>query len=983
MLIFPAQIGRIGAGRSFARQRFDSTWLLRLPLAFAAVWLVTGSWGILVGQEASVEHYLTKIKPILHERCYSCHGALKQEADLRLDTAAAMVGKEGRIPVVLPNQPNDSEIVVRLRHEDPGMRMPPEGRALTEDEIQAIVQWIQDGANAPLDEQPQADPLSHWAFQPPQRDATSQYSENSHPIDDLLARSMDRPDVQPLPRADAGTLVRRVYLDLLGIPPTKSEVERFVLDDSPAAYANLIDELLSRPEYGQRWGRHWMDVWRYSDWYGRRSVPDVMNSYPQIWRWRDWIVRSLNEDKGYDRMVMEMLAADELTPNDPANIVATGFLVRNWYKWNYETWMKDNVEHTARAFLGLSMHCAHCHDHKYDPITHEDYFRFRAFFEPLELRHDRVAGEPDPGPFQKYVYALSYGPIASGAIRVFDEKLDAETYMYTSGDARNRIPGRDPVAPGPPASLQGSEFSLATITLPSETAYPGLQAFVREEETKAVEAKRIVAEKQVEESLVAVQTAETALSQARQAAFAATSTVGETADATDLVLAAELRLTAARLEHDVAAAALRLGQTAVDAVAARIAADEARYRALANPEQMAKHAHRSEKRLAYQTAYHAQQVARQQLQLAQQQSLIASEESAAAVQQSIVTAQQAFDTAAAATATAQGTLVADGADYTPLSPQYPSISTGRRSALARWIVDRRNPLTARVAVNHIWLRHFGQALVETPDNVGLNGKAPLHPKLLDWLAIELMDNQWSMKHLHRVIMTSAAYQRSSLVPQDHPGLTHDSENVHYWRRRPMRMEAEVVRDSVLASAAMIDTSQGGTDIEVSKWHESPRRSMYFTIHGEAEMTFLNTFDGPSVGECYRRISTVLPQQALAMTNSELVLKYGRHLATQISTELNERDSLMDEPARIQTTANERFVRAVFWRVLSRGPSPAELDLSLEFLRSQTERFSELTNAELVGTPVAGIPPAATDPVLRARENLTCSLFSHNDFLTIR
>lgn len=938
---------------------------------------------MIVGQEASVDHYSTKIKPILQERCYACHGALKQEADLRLDTAAAMVGNEGRIPVVLPKQPHESELLLRLRHEDPGMRMPPEGRALSEEDIQAIVQWIQDGAIAPNDEQPQADPLRHWAFQAPQRDATLQYGDSTHPIDRLLASSFDRPEIQPLPRADAVTLVRRVYVDLLGIPPTKSEVERFVLDDSPAAYANLIDELLGRPEYGQRWGRHWMDVWRYSDWYGRRSVPDVMNSYPQIWRWRDWIVRSLNEDKGYDRMVMEMLAADELMPNDPANTVATGFLVRNWYKWNYETWMKDNVEHTARAFLGLSMHCAHCHDHKYDPITHEDYFRFRAFFEPLELRHDRVAGEPDPGPFQKYVYALSYGPIASGAIRVFDEKLDAETYMYTSGDARNRIPGRDPVGPGPPSRFQWSEFSVAPITLPVEAAYPGLQAFVREEESKAADARRIVAENHVAQSHAAVLAAENELSQARQAAIAATSTVDVTEQAPDLVLAAEIRLTAARLEHEVAEAALRMAQAAVEALAARIAADEARYRALDNQEPLAKHAHRSEKRLAYQAAYHAQQVARQQLQLAQQQSLITSEESAAAAQQAIVAVQQAFDTAVAATATAQATLAAQGTDYTPLSPQYPSTSTGRRSALARWIVDRRNPLTARVAVNHLWLRHFGQALVETPDNFGLNGKAPRHPQLLDWLAIELRDNHWSMKHLHRVIMTSAAYQRASHVPQDHPGMTHDSENVHYWRRRPTRMEAEVVRDSVLSSAALLDTSQGGTDIEVTKWHESTRRSMYFTIHGEAEMTFLNTFDGPSVGECYRRISTVLPQQALALTNSELVLKFGRLLATQISTELNERDSVMDESAKSQSSSNERFVVEVFWRVLSREPSPAELELSLEFLRSQTERFSALTSSELVGTPVAGIPPAATDPVLRARENLTCSLFSHNDFLTIR
>lgn len=969
MLRSPACFGRIVASQIVKRR--ISPWLAILGFAFG----FAGPTKLASSQDTSVDHYLNKVKPILQERCYACHGALKQEADLRLDTVAAMLNDQTRAPVIVAGIADQSDLLARIQHEDTSLRMPPEGRPLTEEEIQSITQWIQAGPVAPDNEQPEADPLSHWAFQPPQRSAELKLDGQVHPIDALLAATGERPDLEPLPRADAATLVRRVYLDLLGIPPTKSEVEAFVANDSPEAYAALIDQLLDRPEYGQRWARHWMDVWRYSDWYGRRSVPDVMNSYPQIWRWRDWIVRSLNEDKGYDDMVREMLAADELAPTDPTNIVATGFLVRNWYKWNYETWMKDNVEHTSRAFLGLSMHCAHCHDHKYDPISHEDYFRFRAFFEPLELRHDRVAGEPDPGPFQKYVYALSYGPIASGAIRVFDEKLDASTYMYTGGDARNRIPNRDPIHPQPPAAFQWSEFNIAPTALPIESAYPGLQPFVRDEETKAVAAKRIAAEKRVIESQAAIQTAEQELRQTRQATSTTTAPEGP-----DPILAAELKLASARMDHEVAEAAYQLAQVAVESLEARIAADDARYRAVGTPEQLAKHAHRSEKRLAYQTAIHAQQVARQQLLVAQHQLLTAStDEATAAAQQAITTAQQAYDAAVVATASAQTALVSQGTDYSPLSPSYPTTSTGRRSALANWIVDRRNPLTARVAVNHIWLRHFGQALVDTPDNFGLQGKKPIHPQLLDHLAVELMENAWSMKHLHRIIMTSAAYQRSSQVPPQHLGLTQDPENLHYWRRRPLRMEAEVVRDSVLSTAGMLDLSQGGVDIEVAKWHESPRRSLYFTIHGEADMTFLNTFDGPSVGECYRRTSTVLPQQALALTNSELVLKYGRQLAQQISSELESTGS----DARNETAADEHFVYEAFWRVLSRRPSATELEVSLEFLRAQTARFAQATESELVGATAAGITPAAIVPSLRARENLTTSLFSHNDFLTIR
>ena len=257
-----------------------------------------------------------------------------------------------------------------------------------------------------------------------------------------------------------------------------------------------------------------MDVWRYSDWYGRRAVPDVMNSYPHIWRWRDWIIDSLNRDKGYDLMIQEMLAADELNPGDDSSVVATGFLVRNWFKWNYENWMKDNVEHTAKAFLGLTINCAQCHDHKYDPISQEDYFRFRACFEPLELRQDRVAGLPDPGPFKKYVYAEAYGPTAAGLIRVFDEKLAAQTFMYVKGDSRNRMAGKPPIEPGVPAFLSKQPFTVTAVKLPPPAYYPGMKAALREEDSTKLRAELVAAEQSLaksKETLVELEKALTAV----------------------------------------------------------------------------------------------------------------------------------------------------------------------------------------------------------------------------------------------------------------------------------------------------------------------------------------------------------------------------------------------------------------------------------------------------------------------------------------
>ena len=414
------------------------------------------------------------IKPFLKERCYACHGAVKQKAGLRLDTAAALKrGGEGG--PAADAEPAGSLLIERVTAADAASRMPPEGQPLTAAQIGLLTEWIRQGAPLLVIDEPDQDPREHWAFRRIERPALPPAASRGaadNPIDAFLAAEHQRRGLRALSPADRNVLLRRVTLDLTGLPPTRGELHAFLADDSENAYDKVVERLLASPSYGERWGRHWMDVWRYSDWYGRRAVPDVMNSYSQIWRWRDWIVQSLNKDKGYDRMVVEMLAADEIAPDDADAIVATGFVVRNWYKWNYDVWMKDLVEHTGKAFLGLTFNCAQCHDHKYDPISQEEYFRFRAFFEPLELRHDRVPGEPDPGAFKKYVYAESYGPIASGMVRIFDEKLDAQTFMFAGGDARNKMEGKPPVMPGAPAAFGGDRMKIEPVILAPTSWYP-------------------------------------------------------------------------------------------------------------------------------------------------------------------------------------------------------------------------------------------------------------------------------------------------------------------------------------------------------------------------------------------------------------------------------------------------------------------------------------------------------------------------------
>jgi len=865
--------------------------------------------------------YLRDIKPILQERCYACHSALKQKAKLRLDTAALAItgGRSGA--AIKPGDAAASVLIDRVNDPNESTRMPPEGKPLSAEQIALLKAWVEQGAKAPADEQPEADPAKHWAFQPVKRPAVPVSREPKgraqiNPVDAFLAAEWEKRGLTPAPDADRATQLRRVYLDLIGIPPTRDELSAFLKDVSPDAYEKVVDKLLDSPMYGETWGRRWMDVWRYSDWYGRRSVPDVLNSYGQVWRWRDWIVRSLNDDRPYDEMVRLMLAADELAPANDADAVATGFLVRNFFRWNYNNWMRDNVEHTAKAFLGLTLNCCHCHDHKYDPITQEEYFKFRAVFEPIEIRHDRWPGEADPGQYPKYSYGAAYKPITSGMVRVMDEKPDAKTFLYTGGDERNVAKDRPPVPPGVPAALGGS-FKVEPVNLPPESWYPGLKAFVRREETAKRTAACAVAASALEKAMIS----------------------GDVS----AVRVAEARLFAA--------------QSDLVAVKARIAADDVKYLGAPGDEKATSEAASKAER---QSALEAARLAMVQAEIA-----LAAAQKGKDAAKTTAAEKQLADAKAKADA-ARKALDASSTTYTPLSPIYPKRSSGRRAALANWITNPDNPLTARVAANHIWAGHFGKPLVETTSNFGRSGKAPSHPELLDWLASELTEKGWKTKHLHRLIVTSRAYRMSSKSPgPDSPNLMADADNVYLWRFPTHRLEAEAVRDSLLAAAGELDTAAGGPEIPQDQGLVSRRRSLYFAHHGEARMEFLDIFDAANPCDAYRRTASVLPQQALALTNSELAQRLSRVLAKKLAGE----------------KADAAFVRAAFEQVLSRAPRETEAEAAAKFLARQRELF-EAQAAELKPDPKQSSGPSI-DPAQRARENLVLALFNHTDFVTVR
>ncbi|MBB75542.1 MAG: hypothetical protein CMJ75_13630, partial [Planctomycetaceae bacterium] len=341
----------------------------------------------------------------------------------------------------------------------------------------------------------------------------------------------------------------------------------------------------------------------------------------------------------------------------------------------------------------------------------------------------------------------------------------------------------------------------------------------------------------------------------------------------------------------------------------------------------------------------------------------------AKTQKALATAVTSESAAAKKVKELTAALETESATYSPLGPQYVRQSSGRRIALARRIVSRQNPLTARVAVNHIWKAHFGVPLVGTPENFGRNGDSPTHPQLLDWLALELMEHDWKIKHIHRLILDSQAYRMSSNPPLTAASnVQRDPENIYYWRFHAARMEAEVVRDSILYVAGQLDLTMGGKHIPDSDGLKTFRRSLYIEHHGEGRIQWLDLFDAPNPTDCYRRTTSVRPQQALALANSQIARRQGILLARRLQT---------------QARDDASFVTAAFRQVLSRDPTSAENAVSLDFLATQVQRFQAQPPPRVSAAEKSDAVVPSREPRLRARENFVHALFSHSDFVTVR
>ncbi len=829
---------------------------------------------------------------------------------------AALRGGD-RGPAIIPGKADDS-LLYRVIKQTAEPHMPFGGAKLADEEIAAIAAWINNGSQWDGSVRTSAAPIQtpsvksdHWAFRTPQQVAPPMVRSTAwvrNPIDSFIAAEHEKRGLTAVAEADKRTLLRRVYLDVIGLPPTRDEVQKFLADTSPTAYESVVDKLLADPRYGERWGRHWMDVWRYSDWYGWRKGNDVRNSQRFMWRWRDWIVESLNTNKGYDRMIVEMLAGDEVAPDDPKTLRATGFLARDYSKYDRNGWMQDAVDHTAMAFLGVTLKCARCHDHKFDPFMQEEYYRFRAFFEPYQVRVDRVPGELDTD--------------KDGLSRVYDADLETPTYLLIRGDIQN--PDKEhKLSPGVPAVLGGTLAKIAPVALPVNSYFPDHRPFVFSDLVTQAKADVEHAEAELRKQKEEYKKIHDGLS------------AGEDPD---LIYK---KLSGAAEAVDLAEKTLAAAKAYLPAVEARIAADRAKFADPPDPnyEQLADAARKAERQAGILKANESVQRAELELKQALEKQP-PDEKKAAEAQKKVVDAQTAL------TQSAEG--------YTSVGTVYPTNSSGRRTALARWIASADNPLTARVAVNHIWLRHFGHGLVPTVFDFGRNGKPPSNPELLDWLANEFVRQGWNMKAIHRLILTSSAYRmRSTAGTEGSPNAAIDPENVYLWRMNPRRMEAEAVRDSVLYVAGDLDPAMGGPEIDETKGFESRRRSIYFRHSPDTQMEFLKMFDAPSPMECYVRNESVVPQQALALANSQLAEDQAQVLARRIE----------------KFSAPSSFVTAAFETVLGRPPSAQELAAAEKFLQRQPQL-------------VASREPVR-DSGAKARADLVHVLFNHNDFVTIR
>jgi hypothetical protein len=840
-----------------------------------------------LGRAAGTDEFFeSKVRPVLAQNCYGCHTETRS-GGLRLDSAEAVQkgGQSG--PPIVPGKPDESLLIQAIRQTGERLKMPP-GRKLKEEEIAAIEEWVKSGAVWPAGaaKAPSRPPYvitaqqrSFWSFQRVRKPVVPEVGDRAfvrNPIDAFILSKLEAQKLKPARPADKRVLIRRATIDLTGLPPTPEEVDSFLNDRSPDAFAKVVDRLLASPHYGERWGRYWLDVARYSD--------DKLNStaeepYPNAFRYRDWVIQAFNRDMPYDVFVKAQIAGDLLKSADPLEYQpGLGF-----YALSPEM-QDERVDATTRGFLGLTVACAQCHDHKFDPIPQKDYYSLQGVWSSTEITQVPLAPKDDVEKWDTQKKAID--KLQAREKEFIDQQTDQLGVILAGQAARFLLAARQ-LAPS--ADLDGETldrmkaylakpdkehpFLKRWFELAAKNAAPAeFEAAAREFQAKVEEVneeKHLVDEKN--KIKLGLNPSRNAMSQA------------------DLF---SLSIEQYNLWRDFFAASQK------DAGGARRTPDGVFY-------------------------YGAGKIDR--FLNGEWKRRLDSLKNELADLKKALPPQYPFLQTIKDSANPRDIRVAIRGDVNnrgDVAPRHlpsilcdadpPPFAKGSgRLELAEGIADPANPLTARVIVNRIWQHHFGRGIVETASNFGANGTRPSHPELLDYLAARLVENRWSLKSIHREIMLSAVYALSSEDIAANQAV--DPDNRLLWRANWLRMDAETLRDSLLFVSGNLDLQAGGPPVALNE--KNKRRTVYGFISRRKLDPMLALFDFPNPNSTSEaRVVTNVPLQRLFMMNSTFVEEQASGLANRL------------------TGGDADRVRQAYRALYGRMPSDEELRLGESFAK---------------------------------------------------
>ena len=903
-----------------------------LPLVLTAMLAAGGGLVPAAGAPEQVEFFEKKIRPVLAENCFRCHGPEKQKGGLRLDSRAALLRGTEDGPVINPADLAHSKLVASVRREGENP-MPPKDH-LESAQVEALVQWVKMGAPypepAPSDKHPAGpDPAKHWAFQPvrmPAVPAVKNAAWLRSPIDAFVLSKLESKGMTPSEQADRRTLIRRATFDLTGLPPTAAEIDAFATDGSPDAFAKLIDRLLASPSYGERWGRHWLDVARYADTKG--YVFQEERRYPYAYTYRDWVIRALNDDLPYDKFLVAQLAADQMPGARQDDLAAMGFLTvgRRFLKQEPEI-IDDRIDVVCRGTMALTVGCARCHDHKFDPIPTADYYSLYGVFasstEPEELP---LLGEPaHDESYQRYEKELN-ARTAKIADFLKQKRSEIETKLRTEKSLTDYLLAVQEVRGLSPDKLK--QFAQARdLSVPVIQRWQSLLNTRPEARDPVFGLWRALSP--VPENDIA----------AKAAALLATD---ESKNAANRLLVEAFRSKPPRTLRHVAALYGSVLTKVANATSPLADPDEEALRqALHAPESPTVVAADQVEKILPRPEQDKVRELRKKVDAWQVESpdapprAMVMRDLPVPVQPHIFKRGKATNPGDAVPR--QFLQIVAGQDRRPFQK-----GSGRLE-LAQAIASKDNPLTPRVMVNRVWLHHFGAGLVRTPGDFGVRTEPPVQAELLDYLAARFVADGWSLKKLHRLIMLSNTYQQSS---ESNPNYrVADPDNQFLWHMPASRLDFEAMRDSLLAVAGRLDRKVGGRPADIN----SARRTVYANIDRQNLPGVFRTFDFASPDTTSpQRHNTVGPQQALFMMNSTFMLAQVRALAARPDFQ-----KLGDDGERLQF---------LYRQVYGRSADASEMKLGLAFVAN-------------------AVPPPAR-PGLSAWEKLAQVLLASNEFMFV-